>query len=623
MRFFSWKPAIFALLLFGLANITPLPALPAPEEPLLAQVQQALEKKDIPKAIENLKSLLDKYPTSPSAAEGTVIWYRLALDAADTEQVNALWNNAMTRWPKSETTWLMIEACCSYQARQDVAKALADLERMITEPYFPLQAEIRAQRLRFTLLEKCKPESFLEEGMNMLKQLEDCQTPEDLDLYRGISGRLYLPLMKAQRFDEAKLLADSIQEKIAIMGNPHDWLNEDTVAYFAALAVTNPTQYLIDVKPLILAVQWADIPQDAEITVQLAQRAYTIFFSQGKIEDVQLIHATLQDALVKAHLNALAIVDAREYEYARLKILNGKDPQRYLSEAIVFVATGKDVQYGWELEKHGDIARSTFAPLIEAGRIDEAKMLRNTICAALLRYKMSTFEVYQWYFNALATQPVELFLAEAVPVLESTKTAKTTAELEVAMTILRWTYPYLINADRLADAKAYHTSLQASITRLGNPPGWTLQEEQCYLDALVKAKPELMLAELKPLLENNTDPATPAAAMERAMLARGAYKPLMAAGKLDEAKKLHERVAAWLTKAEKPDEVAADAEAFRKSVTEEAMEAMFTMFKRTLAANNLDGARKWLTNLNMIAPEHARSAQARKIFKDFEEKLPK
>ena len=50
---------------------------------------------------------------------------------------------------------------------------------------------------------------------------------------------------------------------------------------------------------------------------------------------------------------------------------------------------------------------------------------------------------------------------------------------------------------------------------------------------------------------------------------------------------------------------------------------MFTLFKRALAANDLDGARKWLTNLNMIAPEHARSAQARKMFKEFEEQLPK
>ena len=587
------------------------------------QAQQALEKKDIPKAIASLKSLLEKYPTTPSAAEGTVIWYRLALEAADTEQVNVLWNNAMTRWPKSETAWLMIEACSNYQARQDTAKALVDLERLITEPFFPPQAEMRAQRLRFTLLEKCKPDSFLAEGLTMMQQLDDCQTPDDLDLYRNISGRLYLPLMKAKRFDEAKTLANSIQEKIALMGNPHAWLGEDTVAYFEALAVTNPTQYLLEVKPLMLAVQWAETAQEAEMTVQLAKRAYTIFFSQGKIDDVQLINAILQDALEKAHLTALAVADAQEYDYARLKVLKDQDPARYITEAIAFVATAKDVQYGWELGRHGEIARSVFAPLIKAGRLDEAKTLRNSICADLLRYKMSSYEIHQWYFNALALQPVEIFLAEALPVLEEAKTAKTIAELEVAMTVLRWAYPYLFNAGRLADAKTYHTALQASITRLGNPQDWATQEQQYYLDALVKVKPELVLAEIQPLLDNNTEPATPAEAIERALLARGAYKPLMTAGKLDEAKKLHERVAAWLTKAAKPDELAADEEAFRQSVSKEAMEAMFTLFKRALAANDLDGARKWLTNLNMIAPEHARSAQARKMFKEFEEQLPK
>ena len=622
MRTLPWVATIFALLL-AFANITPLHAQLGPEAPLLMQAQQALEKKDIPKAIESLKSLLDKYPTTPSAAEGTVLWYRLALEAADTEQVNMLWNNAMTRWPKSETAWLMIEACCNYQARQDSVKALADLERMITEPYFPPQAEMRAQRLRFSLLEKCKPESFLTEGIAMLQQLDLCQSLDDLDLYRGISGRLYLPLMKTKRFDEAKTLANSIQEKIALMGNPHSWMGEDTVAYFEALAVTNPTQYLLEVKPLMLAVKWAETPQEAEMTVQLAKRAYTIFFSQGKIDDVQLINAILQDALEKARLTALAVADAQEYDYARLKVLQNQDPPRYLTEAIAFVATAKDVQYGWELDKHGSIARSTFAPLIKAGRMDEAKMLRTTICTALLRYKMSTFEIDQWYFSALATQPAELFLAETIPVLDEAKTAKTTAELEVAMTVLRWAYLYLIKADRLADAKAYHTSLQASITRLGNPPGWAMQEQQYYLDALVKAKPELVLAEVQPLLDNNTDPATPAEAIARAMLVRGAYKPLMTAGKLDEAKMLHDRVVAWLTKAAKPDELAADEEAFRQSVSKEAMEAMFTLFKRALAANDLDGARKWLTNLNMIAPEHARSAQARKMFKEFEEQLPK
>jgi hypothetical protein len=617
---------LVAGLVLGLGSLTPVLAQPAPEAALLVQAKQALEKKDALKAIESLKALTEKFPTTPSAAEGTVLWFQLCLDKGEYDQAGVLWKQAFARWPKSDTVWQMIQASCAFQAKKDPAKALTDLETQMQAPTFPPQALIPAQRLRFTYLEQVKPEAFLTDGFTLMQQVSRCQTPEELDLYCGVAGRLYAPLLKANRIEDAKTVRKNLQQKIALMGNPHNWLGEDTVAYFDALAKVNPSQYLAEVKPVIAAVQWAETPQEAELPARLAQRAYAIYFDQGKLDEVAQLHTLLQQALKDAKLTDVARADDRVYTGARLKVLYQKDPAQWLTEAQPFVATAKDVTYFWEMGDQAEAARWAFTPLVKAGRRDEAKALCDQVCADYTRLHADPsyqVETKKWYFNAVSTLPADALLAEMLPVLDSAKSAKVVSELDLALHVLKWVYPTLIGSGKLEDAKAYHVALQASITRLGNPQGLATQELQSYLGALAKAKPELVLAELKPLLEKTDAPATPAEAMERAMLARGAYGPLMTAGRLDEANTLHTRVQEWLTKANKPDDAKADTEAFRQSVSKEAVEAMFTLFKQALAANDADGARKWMANLNMVAPEHPRAAQARKMLKQFEDQQPK
>ena len=612
--------------IIGLLSAASFPAAhgqPAPEQALLVQGQQALDAKDVAKAIECFKALTERFPGTPSAADATVLWFGLAVSQADTAQQAALEKAAFTRWPRSETVWKVIELSCNSEAKTDAAKAVTDLERLMKDPAFPPDAQLRADRLRLTYLEQSNPAAFLTEGLGMALQVDGVETPEDLDAYVSLSGRLYPPLLKANRLDDAKSLRKKVQAKIALMGNPNDWMTWDSLAYFDALAAANPAQFLTDAKPVILAVQWADKPEDANLPAQLAKRAYALYFAQGRLDDVQAIHTTLQQALRTAKLDALASDDNRAYAAGRLKSLYEKDPKQWLVEALPFAATATDVKTPWDMGTQAEAARLAFSPLVAAGRLGEAKALCDRICAEERRVNGDPEGIQEFYFNALGTQPAEVFLAEAIPALDAAKTAKAAPDIALAVHVLKWGYPDLMATGKLAEAQGYHVAIQASIKRLGSPAGMAAAEQQLYLGALVKVKPEMVLAEVKPLLSVTSAPASPDEALERAMLAQGAYGPLMTAGRLEDANALHQRVQGWLTAANKPDEVKADADAFRQSVSKEAVEAMYTLFKQSLAANDVDGARRWLTDLNMVAPEHPRAVQARAMFKQFEDQQPK
>lgn len=614
-------PILFAFFVMG--GVRSVQAQPAPESALLVQAQAAVANKNIPKAIESLKQLTEKFPNSASAADATVMWFQIAQDTGDTVQAAALWTSAFAKWPKSETIWEMIVINCATKVKQDPAKALADLERYLADPTFPPEDASKGQALRFSYLQKVNPEGFLKEGVDLVQQVDRCTSPEALDLYHGVACRIYLPLMKANRMEEAKAIRKKMQQKTALMGNPNNWLGEDTVAYFDALAQVNVPEYMIQVKPLILAAQWADNAVDAALPADLAKRAYTIYFTQGKLDEVQQMHTILQQSLKAANLPEVAFDDNVAYASKRLDVLYAKDPKQWLVEAIPFVDTVKEAKYIWDMDNQASTARKAFMPLVQAGRIAEARTLRDKVCTEMIRLKADPGLMWTWYLIALSTQPADVFLAEGLPVVDTAKTTKNPAELGAAVQVLKFIYPALIGSGKLESARSYHTALQASIVRLGSPAGLATQEQQEYLNALVKAKPELVLAELKPLLDTTTAPATPTEALERSMLARGAYGPLMIAGRIDDASALHVRVQDWLTTAKNPDEAKADTDAFRQSVSKEAVEAMYTLFKQSLAANDADGARKWLANLNMVAPEHPRSSQARKMFKTFEDQQPK
>jgi hypothetical protein len=56
-----------------------------------------------------------------------------------------------------------------------------------------------------------------------------------------------------------------------------------------------------------------------------------------------------------------------------------------------------------------------------------------------------------------------------------------------------------------------------------------------------------------------------------------------------------------------------DAKAYKDSITIPALDAFLDLYQRAAAAGDKDGAKKWLKQLNLVAPESLQAITAREI----------
>lgn len=95
------------------------------------------------------------------------------------------------------------------------------------------------------------------------------------------------------------------------------------------------------------------------------------------------------------------------------------------------------------------------------------------------------------------------------------------------------------------------------------------------------------------------------------------YSPLLQAGRVTEALAMHEHSQALLKLAGATQkQLDVEEAAYRDSLSSDAMEAMFQLFKKALTAGDTATAQHWLTALNNVSAAHPRSVEARKLYRE-------
>jgi len=229
-------------------------------------------------------------------------------------------------------------------------------------------------------------------------------------------------------------------------------------------------------------------------------------------------------------------------------------------------------------------------------------------------------EVTRVYWAAAAqARPTEL-LADGITEIAAMTAPATLADARMPADLLALAYPLLQQARRGEEAKTLHETFQAALGTLAQSDLLQRTDTVAYLNSLAGPQPQVFLAGAQPLLAQAGD--SKAAEDLRCLLglARTTYAILMLQGRIDDAKTLHTQIQAAVTTAGDPEGLAdADKLAYRNSLSQGAIDGMYALFKRAVAAGDVEGTRKWLTNLNDVAPEHPKAVEARRLFKKLQQ----
>ena len=154
--------------------------------------------------------------------------------------------------------------------------------------------------------------------------------------------------------------------------------------------------------------------------------------------------------------------------------------------------------------------------------------------------------------------------------------------------------------------------MQAALSRL-KLSQQAVDDDAAYFAALLQAAPSACITEVLPRAQAAKD-ATSAEAVKLAMgYAQNLYAPMMKMGRFDEVQELHAQVQAALGKLALKDDGAADELKYKSSFSLGALDAMLTLDKRAVAKDDKAGSKKWLGQLNAVAPESQQASQARMI----------
>jgi len=255
--------------------------------------------------------------------------------------------------------------------------------------------------------------------------------------------------------------------------------------------------------------------------------------------------------------------------------------------------------------------------------VERAQMTHRRLREALGRVEEGTTlarQVTRVYWSAAAqARPTEL-LADGIKEIAAMAAPATLADARMPADLLALAYPLLQQARRGEEAKTLHETFQAALGKLEQSDLLQRADTVAYLQSLAGPQPQVFLASAQPLLDQAGDSKSAEELRCLLDLARTTYGALMLQGRIDDARALHARMQAAVTKAGNPEGLAdADKLAYRNSLSQGAIDGMYALFKRAVAAGDTEGARKWLTNLNDVAPEHPKAVEARRLFKKMQQ----
>lgn len=445
-----WMMLGIGLLMLGLGRpaLTAEAATPA-QTALMATAQQAVTSGQWATAVTTLESFRQQYAQSPLLPDALVLLYQAYLHQPDAAKADATWQEITTRWPQSIAVWHSVEQKAAVLATHAPAEAVTYLQGILTQQLLPQEAYVFIKLLRMQYLQQADPATFLTEALALARGAKGAATADDLRLAAEMALRVYLPLLQAGRFDEAKALSTFIQEQVSLRGNAEDPIRVDTMAFLGAVEQAAPTRYLAEATPVMALAKWADTPEELEIVVHTS------------------------------------------YHY----------------------------------------------------------------------------------------------------------------------------YPLAMKAGQFTEALTIHAAVQAAFQRVGDPKNLAVQENGFYFDSLNKADAKQFLIAIQAVLAKLSPQLSQEETVRLAGSVQAAYAPLMQAGRFEDAKTAHEQLQALLTKYHLDAQATVDTHAFGDSVSISALDAMLALVKKGAAANDLPTVKKWVTQLNLIAPEAPQAIRARQILK--------
>ena len=342
----------------------------------------------------------------------------------------------------------------------------------------------------------------------------------------------------------------------------------------------------------------------------LANRAYNTLLPAGKYDAAQAMHAQLGGLLGKLPDKTLFVWECGAYETS----LAQADPKRYsaqLSTLVQRLALTNDAD---EARIDGNAIGIGYAIIMQHESIDTAKAMHAQAQAGLQRCHLAP-ELNAdniAYLTALATASPEEYMLAAGPMLAGITTANSAAEVKTDAALAALLYLPLAQKEQADDAHTLHVSVQTALARLKLAPEAN-GDDAAYFAALLQAAPSAYITEALPRAQAVKEAPT-AEAVKLAMgYAQNLYAPMMKMGRFDEVLALHTQVQAALGKLALKDDVAADEVKYKGSISLGALDAMLTLYKRAVAKDDTAGAKKWLGQLNAVAPESQQASQARMI----------
>ena len=508
------------------------------------------------------------------------------------------------------------------QKRFDEAKALSGkIQELLVRAGNP-QGSVQADQSAYLIaLKDAGSPRYYDEVTATIKMISMADTVQEARISAELIVPLYLELLQKRPYDEVKALHVTVETALQRL-QATDLLQSDMRAWHGGLQNTNPDMFVTEMKEIIAHLKEAKSLTDSFFRVDATQLVYESSLKNRRSDEAKTEHGQVQDFLTRFNQKDDVIVDEAQYACACLKYLRETAKPQYMAEVTGTLVRLAD-QAGTMDQVRPLVSMvvyyGPYQDLCGVGRTEDARKIFERIQSAILRAdaKESTclnlnLKAYLWEFSR--ADP-EAFLKTCEPLMVKATTGSVD-DLKLVVEVVQGAYGALFEAGRTDDAKKIHSQLQTALQRQPTLAATAETELKQFLTSLSQASPQDFIAEIQPVLTRLAKAQTLDEALQCMPLVQMAYGPLNQAGSFQDARTAHEQLQALCKKFNRTAEAEADNKCYQANISVQALDGMLQQFKKAIAANDTDTAKKWLDELNAAALESPQASRARKIWKD-------
>jgi len=508
------------------------------------------------------------------------------------------------------------------QGRFDEAKALSGkIQELLVRASNPQGAVQADQSAYLKALKDAGSPRYYDEVTATIKMISMADTVQEAKISAELIVPLYLELLQKRPFDEVKALHVTVETALQRL-QATDMLQYDMRAWHGGLQNANPDMLVTEMKEIIAHLKEAKSLTDSIFRVEATQLVYESSLKNRRADEAKTEHLLVQDFLTRFNKKDDVIVDEAQYACACLKYLRETARPQYMAEV-----TGTLVRLADQAGTMDQIRPlvslvvyyGPYQDLCGVGRTADARKIFERIQSAILRAdaKESTslnlnLKAYLWEFSR--ADP-DAFLKMCQPLMDKA-TAGSVDDLKMIVEVMQGAYGAFFGAGLTDDAKKIHSQLQTALQRQPTLAATAATELKQFLTSLSQASPQDFIAEIQPVLTRLAKAQTLDEALQCMPLVQMAYAPLNQAGSFQDARTAHAQLQALFNKFNRTTEADADNKCYQENLSVQALDGMLLLFKKAMAANDNEAAKKWLDELNNAALESPQASRARKIWKD-------